>query len=59
MAYQINDRFNEDSQVTIICDSEADVANLPTSVCPGSIAIVATADGGVYMLNASYQWEAI
>ena len=38
-----------------ICDSEADVVNLPQSLT-GSMAIVATEGMPVYMVNASGQW---
>lgn len=37
-----------------ICDSEADVANLP-DCCTGSMAVVA-ATGEVYIVNASGNW---
>ena len=44
-----------------VCDTEADVASLPTEknkVYPGSTAIVATT-GNVYILNASRQWVSL
>lgn len=37
-----------------ICDSEADVANLP-DCCTGSMAVVVDT-GAVYMVNASGNW---
>lgn len=55
--YKQNDNIS--SYVSeFICDTEADVMNLPTEknkVYPGSTAIVATT-GEVYILNASRQW---
>ena len=38
-----------------ICDSEADIANLP-ECSAGSMAIVATEGMPIYMMNASGQW---
>lgn len=45
---------------TIICDTAADVANLPTDVGAGSIATICAAGGVItYMLNASATWVLI
>lgn len=59
MAYKMIGRefcvYNNDFRCSYVCDSEADVANLPKS-CPGSTAIVAAAGGNVYMVNASGEW---
>lgn len=41
-----------------VCDTEADIANLPTEknkIYPGSTAVVAET-GNLYILNASYSW---
>ena len=39
-----------------VCDTIADIANLPTeSVYPGSVALVAE-NSSVYILNASREW---
>lgn len=49
---------NDDIQAYVtefIADTEADVANLPTTVYPGSTCIVANT-ATVYILNASNQW---
>lgn len=39
-----------------VMDSAADAANLP-KCGPGSTAIVAAKGGGIYMVNASGEWE--
>ena len=44
------------AQVTIVCDAAADVADLPTTYAPGSIAVVADEGMPVYVLNASGTW---
>lgn len=60
MSYSIY-KQNDDVKAYVtefVCDSEADVANLPTDkqrVFPGSTAVI-TATSEVYMLNASYRW---
>jgi hypothetical protein len=41
-----------------VADTEADVANLPTTVTPGSTCIVIET-GSVYMLNNSKEWKQI
>ena len=41
-----------------ICDSEEDVKDLPASN-PGSIAVVASKGGAVYVVNASGKWVVI
>ena len=40
-----------------VLDSDADVASLPTSLQPGSTAIVADSTGHVYMLSPSFIWK--
>lgn len=42
-------------EVVILCDSSADVTNLPTNVAPGSVAKVA--GGSVYTLSPSGEWK--
>lgn len=59
MAFHICNELEQKSQVTIICDSTADIATLPNNLCPGSIAVVATTDLPKYMLNASYEWKEV
>lgn len=39
-----------------VMDSASDAAKLPKA-CVGSTAVVAGKDGGVYMVNASGEWE--
>lgn len=52
--YKQND--NIQTYVTeFVADTEADIANLPTTVYPGSTCIVAESSK-VYILNASKQW---
>lgn len=55
--YKQNDKIS--TYVTeFICDTVADVANLPTEknkVYPGSAALVAST-GDIYVLNASRKW---
>lgn len=41
-----------------ILDSASDLASLPKSA-PGSVAMVASKDGAVYMVNASGQWKEV
>ena len=61
MAYQLINRefcvYSDGFRCDYVCDSEADIANLPKS-CPGSVAVVAAAGGKVYMVNASGEWRA-
>jgi hypothetical protein len=45
-----------DYKKSFVMDSAEDAANLP-ECCPGSTAIVAAKDGGMYMVNASGEWE--
>lgn len=54
MAYKEITELMYASQAEYICDTEADVANLP-KCCPGSTAVV-VATGNLYVVNASYQW---
>ena len=55
--YKQNDKFS--TYVTeFICDTIADIANLPTEknkVYPGSAALVVST-GDIYILNASRKW---
>lgn len=44
---------------TYICDSEGDVATLPTDICPGSAAIILGDSLIVYMLNNAKQWKKV
>lgn len=49
---------NDDTQAYVtefVADTDNDVKDLPTSVYPGSVCIVA-ASTNVYILNASKQW---
>ena len=49
---------NDDTQAYVtefVADTHNDVKDLPTSVYPGSVCIVA-ASTNVYILNASKQW---
>ena len=39
----------------LVADTEAEIADLPTSFHPGSLCL-ATDTGKVYVLNASKQW---
>lgn len=41
-----------------VADTDADIADLPTNIYPGSVCIV-TENSKVYMLNASKQWVEI
>lgn len=43
-------------QQSFILDSAEEVADLP-QCCPGSTAMVVAKDGGIYMVNASGEWE--
>ncbi len=52
----IKQNDNVSAYVTeFVVDTEADVANLPTNVAPGSNCVVA-ATGNVYILNTKKQW---
>ena len=49
---------NDDIQAYVtefVADTDDDIKDLPTSVYPGSVRIVA-ASSNVYILNASSQW---
>lgn len=49
---------NDDIQAYVtefVADTDDDIKDLPTSVYPGSVCIVA-ASSNVYILNASSQW---
>lgn len=46
-------------QVTIVCDADSDVSDLPTGYAPGSIAVVADSGMPAYMLNASGTWTSL
>ena len=61
MAWKICNRYTRSvdgdvPQVTIVCDAESDVSDLPTTYAPGSIAVVADSGMPVYVLNASATW---
>ena len=50
MAWKICNRYTRSvdgdvPQVTIVCDAESDVSDLPTTYAPGSIAVVADTFG--------------
>lgn len=52
--YKQNDNIS--AYVTeYVADTEADIADLPTTVYPGSTCIV-TETSSVYMLSANHQW---
>lgn len=57
MAYRVyKQNDNISAYVTeFVADTEADIANLPTTVYPGSTCIVAE-NAKVFILNASKQW---
>ena len=44
---------------TYICDSDEDVAMLPTDIQPGSTAIVVGTSLIVYVLNNAKQWKKV
>lgn len=49
---------NDDIQAYVtefVADTDADIADLPTTVYPGSVCIVAES-ANVYILNASKEW---
>lgn len=49
---------NDDTQAYVteyVADNDEDIANLPTTVYPGSTCIVAST-ASVYILNASREW---
>lgn len=61
MAFRVFEEFARTQaqmtgQVTIYCDSTADIAALRTDYAPGSTAIVVTSGLPTYMLNASNTW---
>lgn len=47
------------AQVTIVCDAAADVADLPTTYAPGSIAIVADSGLPAFLLGPDGTWHAV
>lgn len=63
MAYQIiRHRENEEqagSEVTILLDSAAELANIGTNWAPGSFAVIADTGMPTYVLNASKEWKAV
>lgn len=46
--------YTQDKVCEYLCDSESDVANLPTC-CPQSTAVICET-GDLYIVNASGQW---
>ena len=61
MAWKITNRETKGvdgdvAQVVIVCDTESDISDLPTTYAPGSIAVVADSGLPVYLLNASGTW---
>lgn len=60
MAYKIVDKqycaYTDADRFTFVLDSDDDVVNLP--ICSaGSIAMVATENGNIYMTNTSGEWR--
>lgn len=52
-----NEHYSKPTQ-EIICDTEADIVNLPTEIAAGSTAFVIE-NSSVYMLNNSKIWVKI
>lgn len=63
MAYKIirdkRNKYQLGSEIEAVLDSTADLDDLGTDYCPGSVAIVADKGAPVYMLNASGEWKEI
>ena len=61
MAYRITSQSGEtEAYVTeMICDTEADVANLPTSNCEPGSTCLCIETSSVYILNSERVWKKI
>ena len=63
MAYKIirdeNNKYQLGREIEAVLDSTADLDDLGTDYCPGSVAIVADKGAPAYMLNASGVWKEI
>lgn len=54
MAYKLITELQYSAMEEFICDTEADVANLPKCSCGSSARVIDT--GNLYVVNASCKW---